>query len=252
MTRNARAGLGAALFLPVALVVAACGGTSSTVPTPTPVGNGNGQATPPAGQATPPAGQATPPGVGAIPSFDLGAFTGAIPGLDSYQTEVVVDGKKQYSSVVVTQPVLSKAITTYNDDGSVDTRFIVIGKEVWSAEGADGDFTSIPEALAGPMLLFLDPSAMVGMYAALDWQRAATNVGTEDKNGVQAHHIKIDASSVGGLGIPMPAGASIDVWIADAGYPVAYEMSGFDDDDQNMAIQVTNVNDAANKVERPG
>ena len=245
MTRSARAGFGAALFLPVVLAVAACGGSStSATPTPTPVANG--QATPP------PVGQATPPaGVGAIPSFDLGVFTGAIPGLDSYKTSVSTDGKVQYESVVVTKPELSKAITTYNDDGTVDTRFVVIGKEVWSAEGADGEFTSIPEALAGPMLIFLDPSAMVGMYAALDWQRAATNVGTEDKNGVQAHHIKIDASTVGGLGVPMPAGASIDVWIAEAGYPVAYEMSGFDDDDQNMSIQITNVDDAANKVERP-
>jgi hypothetical protein len=248
MTSSSRAGLGAALFLPVVLAVAACG-SGSTSATPTPVAGGNTNATPtPAGN-----GQATP-GTGngdALPSFDLGAFTGAIPGVDSYRTQVTVDGKVQYESVVVTQPEISKAITTYNDDGTVDTRFIVIGKEVWSADGADGAFEAIPEALAGPMLMFLDPATMLGAYAALDWTKAANNVGTEEKNGVQARHVKIDASTVGGLGVPIPAGASVDIWVAEAGYLVAWEMHGFDDTDQNLSIQVTNVNDSANKVERP-
>jgi len=49
----------------------------------------------------------------------------------------------------------------------------------------------------------------------------------------------------------MPPGASVDIWVADAGYLVAWEMSGFPDD-ANFAIEVTNVNDPSNKVERPG
>ena len=99
--------------------------------------------------------------------------------------------------------------------------------------------------------MFLDPSAMLGAYANLDWTNSASNVGTEEKNGVQARHVKIDASTVGGLGVPMPAGASVDVWVAEDGYLVACEMSGFGEDEQNMSIKVTNVNDDANKVERP-
>jgi hypothetical protein len=146
---------------------------------------------------------------------------------------------------------LSKAITTFDDDGTVDSRFVVIGKEAWQADGEDGAFTAVPEALAGTMLLAFDPTTLLGAYAAMDWGHAATNVGTEDKNGVKAVHLKIDPTSVVGAAVQMPAGASIDVWVAEAGYIVAWEMSGFKEG-QDLAIQVTNVNDPANKVERPG
>ncbi len=47
----------------------------------------------------------------------------------------------------------------------------------------------------------------------------------------------------------IPAGASIDLWIADEGYLVAIEASGFPQAD--FAIQVTGIDDPANKVERP-
>ena len=118
----------------------------------------------------------------------------------------------------MTKPELSKAITTYEKDGSVDFRFVVIGKEVWQAQGEDGEFTSVPEALAAPMLMLFDPTSMLAGYATLDWGHAANNLGTEDKNGVRAVHVKIDPSTIGGAGLQMPAGAAIDVWIAEAGY----------------------------------
>jgi hypothetical protein len=244
MTQPTRAGLGAALLLPIVLIVAACGGSSTTAtptPTPTPVADGNGNGN---GNDVP-----TPP-AGALPSFDLGALTGGIPGLDSYRTSFSTNGVKSYESVVVTKPELSKAITTYNDDGTVDSRFVVIGKEVWQADGADGDFNAVPEALATPMLMIFDPTAMLAGYAALDWAHAATNVGTEDKNGVRAVHVRIDPTTIVGASANMPAGSSVDVWIAEAGYVVSWEMSGFNEG-QNIAIQVTDVNDGANKVERP-
>lgn len=247
MTRPTRASLGAALLLPIILTIAACGGGGTTA-TPTPVADGNTQPTPtPAGGD----GNAVPSlPAGAIPSFDLSALTGGIPGADSYRTSTSQNGVKSYDTVVVTKPELSKAITTYNDDGTVDSRLILIGKEAWQAQGADGDFTPIPEALAGTMLLAFDPTMMLGAYANLNWGQAATNLGTEDKNGVRAVHIKIDPTTIVGIGAQMPAGSSIDVWIAEAGYVVSWEMSGFKDG-QDMAIQVTNVNDPANKVERP-
>jgi hypothetical protein len=239
MTRPTRAAFGAVLLLPIVLIVAACGGGSTTAtPTPTPAADGNGNGVP-----TLPAG--------ALPSFDLGALTGGIPGLDSYRTSTSTNGVKTYESVVVTKPELSKAITTYEKDGSVDSRFVVIGKEVWQAQGPDGEFTSVPEALAAPMLMLFDPTSMLAGYATLDWGHAANNLGTEDKNGVRAVHVKIDPSTIGGAGLQMPAGAAIDVWIAEAGYIVSWEMSGFKEG-QNIAIQVTNANDPSNKVERPG
>ena len=233
-----------------ALVVAACGGGgAAATPTPTPVPGA--EATPATGEATPAASPEQPAATAevALPSFDLDALTGALPGVDSYRTETSVGGVKQYESVVVTKPELSKAITIY-DGANITTRIVIIGKEAWTADGADGAFQSVPAELAGTMLMAFDPALMLGAYASLDWASSAANLGTEDKNGVQAHHVKIDSTSFLGAAAQMPAGAAIDVWIADAGYVVAWEMTGFPED-ANFAIEVTGVNDPANKVERP-
>lgn len=248
MTRFRRASLLAAMLVSIALTVVACGGAAAT-PTPTPVPVGD--VTPPPADVTPtpetPGAEATP--ADAIPTFDLDALSGAIPGVDSYRTSFSTNGELQYESVVVTQPVLSKAITSYSG-GEVSTRFVVIGKEVWQADGTDGAFASVPEAMATSYLMFFDPALLLGAYANMDWASAATNIGTEEKNGVQAHHIRIDPTSFVGAAAAMPPGSAIDIWVADAGYLVAWEMSGFAEGG-DMSIQVTNVNDPSNKVDRP-
>jgi hypothetical protein len=190
------------------------------------------------------------PSVGALPTFDLSALTGAIPGIDSYRTSTSIGGVKQYESVVVTKPELSKAITVYDDQGTVTNRYVIIGKDAWQADGPDGKFQSVPSELASTMLLAFDPAMMLGAYAHLDWATVATNQGMEDKNGVQAHHVRIDSSSVLGAAGAMPAGAAVDIWVADAGYLVAWEMTGFPEG-ADFSIQVTNVNDPSNKVESP-
>jgi hypothetical protein len=91
---------------------------------------------------------------------------------------------------------------------------------------------------------------MLGAYAQVDWSSVATNQGVEDKNGIQAHHVKIDSTSFLGASGAMPAGAAIDIWVADAGYLVAWEMTGFPND-ADFSIQVTNVNDSSNHVDKP-
>ena len=240
----------AGLLISAAVTVAACGGGTAATPTPAPVG----EATPPPAAATPtpeinPGAEATPPTVDAIPSFDLSALTGAIPGVDSYRTSFSIGGVEQYRSVVVTQPALSKEISIV-EDGAVSSRFIVIGKETWTADGPDGKFEAVPEAFASSMLLAFDPTLMLGGYANVDWATAAADQGVEDKNGVRARHLRIDSTTLVGAAAAMPAGSAIDVWIAEAGYIVAWEMTGFGAD-SDMSIQVTGVNDPANKVEAP-
>jgi hypothetical protein len=242
----------ATLTVATALVVAACSSSAS----PSAASSSEGSAAPsleapseaPASEAPAASATAEAPG-GAIPTFDLGALTGAIPGLDSYRTSTSVGGVEQYKSVVVTKPVLSKAITVF-DGGKVSTRYVIIGKDAWMADGPDGRFQAVPAALAQTMLTAFDPALMLGAYAAVDWATVATNQGTEQKNGVAAHHVRIDSTSLLGAGGAMPAGSAIDVWIADAGYLVAWEMTGFPGD-ANFSIQVTGVNDPANKVESP-
>jgi hypothetical protein len=244
MIRSSNAAIAAAFLLLAALAVAACGGAAATTnpdgvtPTPTPV----------AGAATPtPADGETPP-AGAIPSFDLSGLTAALP-VDSYVATFSVDGTEQYHTVVVTKPELSKDITTVKD-GVASTRFIVIGKEAWTQNGPDGKFTEVPEQLASTMLLAYDPSTLLAAYSGVDWTHSSTDQGSEQKNGVQARHLHIDASTFAGGAIAFPAGASIDAWVADAGYIVAWEMTGFGAG-QSIAIEITNIDDPSNKVERP-
>ena len=249
MIRSTRASLGATLLLPTVLAIAACGGSSATASPTSP------DATPPpAGVAATPtpapnAPEATPPTVDAIPSFDLSALTGAIPGLDSYRTSFSIGGVEQYRSVVVTQPVLSKEISIV-EDGAVSSRFIVIGKETWTSDGPDGKFEAVPEAFANSMLLAFDPTLMIGGFANVDWATAAADQGVEDKNGTRARHLRIDSTTLVGAAAAMPPGSAIDIWIAEAGYIVAWEMTGFGGE-SDMSIQVTDVNDPANNVERP-
>jgi hypothetical protein len=239
-----------ALLITVALTAAACGGSTAATPVPTPTPASGTEATPAPAEATPtPASgtEATP--VGAIPTFDLGALTGGLPGVDSYRTETSSNGVKAYESIVVKAPVLSKAITIF-DNGEVTQRIIVIGDEAWQADGPNGAFEPVPSQLASSMLMLYDPALMLGGFAAVDWAHAASDQGVEQKNGIQAHHVRIDSTSFVGAAAAMPPGAAIDAWIADAGYLVAWEMTGFPED-ANFSIQVTGVNDPANKVERP-
>lgn len=244
-----------ALAVATGLIAAACsgGGATSAPASSSEASTAPSVEAPSAAPSEAPASEApasAEPSIGALPTFDLEALTGALPGVDSYRTSTSVGGVKQYESVVVTKPELSKDITVYDDQGNVSSRYVIIGKDAWTADGPDGKFQSVPSTMASTMLMAFDPALMLGAYAKLDWANVATNQGMEDKNGVQAHHVRIDATSFLGAAGAMPAGAAIDVWVADAGYLVGWEMTGFPND-ANFAIEVTNVNDPANKVEKP-
>ena len=246
----------ASLAVATALIAAACSGSAAT---PAPASSSTGDSAAPSVEAPAPPSEAaaseapadvTAPPVDAIPSFDLSALTGALPGVDSYRTETSVGGVKQYDSVVVTKPDLSKSINVYDDSGTVTNRYIIIGQDAWMADGPTGKFEVVPAALASSMLIAFDPAVMLGAYAQLDLAGIAGDQGSDQKNGVQARHLKIDSSSALGAAGAMPSGSAIDIWVADAGYIVAWEMTGFPND-ADFSIEVTNVNDPSNKVEKP-
>ncbi len=185
----------------------------------------------------------------AIPSFDLSALTAGIPGATSYRSSFSVGGVEQYRSVVVTKPELAKEITLL-DNGAVGTRIIIIGKNAWMATGADGAFESVPETLASSMLLAFDPTTFINAYRGLDWATSATNLGSEQKNGINARHLRIDSTSAAGAAAQIPAGAAIDIWIADQGYVVAWETTGFASG-EDVAIEISGVDDPANVIKPP-
>jgi hypothetical protein len=247
MTIARTAGRAGALLIPFALIVAACGGTTSSA---SPGATGGTATTASPAPAAPTASvapgatesQATIPSF-AIPSFDIGELTKGLDKVDSYRVSITVKGVEQYKAVVVTKPVLSRDITI-----SGGTRIVVIGDEAWTAQGNE-PLKSVPAQLATAMFGAFDPSLLVGAFSSPQWAQSSLDKGTEQKNGVSAHHFLIDSTTlVGGLS-GVPAGASINFWVADEGYLVAWESKGVGAGD--TSIEVTGVDDPANKVERP-
>ena len=189
------------------------------------------------------AGEASTPPIGAIPSFDVSQVLAGLSKVDSYKETITVDGTEVFSATVVTKPTLARAIT------SNGAKIVIIGDKAWMSQ--DGTtYQSVPESMVAPMIGAFDPSLMIGAFGSAAWAQAATDMGTEQKNGVSAHHYKIDSTSPNAALLALPAGATIDVWIADDGYLVAVETTGFAGN-KNVQIEVTNVNDPANKVDEP-
>jgi hypothetical protein len=247
MTFLRSAGRAGALLIPIALVFAACSGATTSV---APSGSSGGGASNAPTTATPtPAAtgggsSAAPSSAIAIPSFDIGQLTAGLENVDSYRVAISVDGTEQYSGVVVTKPVLAREVTIAGG-----TKILVIGQEAWMSQGG-APYEKAPDQLVSTMLAGFDPTLMVGMFSGPQWAQSSLEVGKEQKNGVNATHYKIDSSTLAGGFTGLPPGAVINLWIADEGYLVAWESTGFAGT-QNFGIQVTNVDDPANKVERP-
>lgn len=241
MINTRRAGLAAALTLTV-LALAACGGGTTATTTPDPA------ATPTPAAATPTpttaAGEPTPTATpaGAIPTFDLSGLVANLEGVDSYRVAITSNGTAVYTATVVTKPVLSRDVTT--DDG---TRIVVIGDEAWIGQG--DVLQPAPPEMATPMLAAFDPMLLMGAFATPGALNGATEVGTEEKNGVQARHFRVDADSMVGAMASMPPGSAVEMWVADAGYLVSLSVTGTGEG--TFTMDVTNVNDASNVVERP-
>jgi len=247
MTRITTAGRAGAFLIPIALLLAACdGATSSGAPTASGGTSGATAAPPPSTGTVPSQAAAGSPDASfpfAIPSFDVSAITKGLENVDSYRISITVNGVEQYKGVVVTKPVLSRDLTI-----SGGTRVVVIGDEAWVGQGSE-PLKSVPSQMAAPMFAAFDPTMLVGMFSGPQWAQSSLDKGAEEKNGVQAHHFLIDSTTAVGGFSGVPPGASINVWIADEGYLVAWESTGFGGSD--ISIQVTGVDDPTNKVDRP-
>ncbi len=231
--------------LMIALAVVACGGsTASSGPVASdaaaPTTASTTEPTTAAESTAPDAGASEP--AAAIPTFDLGDLVTNLEGVDSYRVVIRADGEEQYSGLVVTKPVLSRDITL--NDG---TRLVVIGDETWMGNG--DDLQPAPAQIASSMIAAFDPTIFVAAFAQPGAMFGASDQGTEEKNGVQAHHYHVDQSTVGGVLGTLPSGASVDFWIADAGYLVSMAATGIEGGD--FSIDLTDVNDPGNVVERP-
>src|SRR5204863_9235989 len=82
-----------------------------------------------------------------------------------------------------------------------------------------------------------EPATLVLGFSGAGFAGSAANKGTEQKSGVNATHYRSDGTTLANGFSGLPAGATIDSWISDAGYVVALETTGWPSGD--LSIQVT-------------
>jgi len=227
----------AAFLLSASALVAACGGAAATTTPGAPAA-----ATPAGGAPTATAPEGAVPSLGAIPSFDLSQLASGLENHDSYKASLSVGGTPSYETTVVTKPVVSRDIKL--KDG---THLVVVGDEAWAGQG-DGALQSMPTALATQLYAAFDPTVLFKGFSGPEWAASAVDKGTEQKNGQNTHHYHIDSTTAANGFSGIPAGGSVDTWIADEGYLVSLVATGFG---QDLDIEVTNIDDPANKVEKP-
>jgi hypothetical protein len=235
-------------FIVGSLAVAACGGGSS----PSPSGGGSPTGSAPASAPASSTASSAPSGAAssepstaasAIPSIDVSGSMTALEGIDSYRI-AITSGGGTYEATVIVRPEPARAITVTR--GGSATRIVIVGDQAWLDDGS-GTFTAVPAAMTTAFTSMFDPLLLIGNTDG--YAGAWSSIGTEEKNGVQARHLRIDGSTLGGIA-GFPAGATVDVWVSvDDGYLVGWETSGFPAD---TTIDISNVNDPANVVEAPG
>ena len=179
----------------------------------------------------------------AIPSFDLGQLSNGLAKLDSYQIAITDKGADFYKGTVMNKPVAAKDVTL---NGA--THIVVIGNDSWVGQ-AGGELKSTPGGIVTGLFASYDPALLVAAFSGPVWAESAANKGTEQKNGVSTTHYRIDGTTLANGFSGLPAGATIDSWISDAGAVIALETAGWPSGD--LSIQVTNIDDPANKVDRP-
>jgi len=245
MILRSPARLVAAVIVPALLVAACGGGAASTAPDGNVVSPTTAVALP--SDVALPSGLALPSDL-AIPSFDLSGLVGNLKNVDSYK--VLIDsGGETYSGTVITKPVAARDLLI--GTGADATHVVTIGDEAWMGTG-DGPLESSPSALVASIIPLFDPSVLLSVFANQGILQYAENLGQEDKNGQPTTHYKVDVSKIPNLAaLGMPAGAALEMWVADDGYLVSFVAKDFGGTGSDLAMDVTNVNDPANVVERP-
>lgn len=243
MTVRPTTRLAAALLVVPAVLFAACGGS---VASGAPVVPSTGVALP--SDMALPSDFALPSDL-AIPSFDLGSLVTNLENVDSYRVTIAGADGLDYSGTVVTKPVVARDLRMGSGDSS--THIVTVGEEAWMGTG-DGALTTAPSALIAGMIPLFDPMVLLGAFGGLSMTEYAENLGEEQKNGQNTTHYKVNLSSLPNfVQLGMPESATVETWVADDGYLVSFIATDFGQVGTNLAIDVTNVNDPANVVERP-
>jgi hypothetical protein len=255
----------------LALLVAACGGSSSSAPA-------GGSSEPSAEASTAPSQE---PGASEQPTggADFSGAAQALDGLDSYQFSVeiasanaqggqapVSNGTTTFSGTVINKPDAASSLhmVSTDPDGTVtdDTEIVQIGAQSWMRSGGEtATWQALPAAQAGTFLSIFDafrPEKMFSMYFGPIGQ-GASSLGQEQRNGVSTTHYQ-GGEAVGAI-LGAIAGVQgswkSDIWIAvDGGYLVHSEASVTGSDASgggsfSVVVDVKDIESPDNKVEAP-
>jgi hypothetical protein len=239
----------AVLALLAAMLIAACGGSSSPSPAATGTPPASAAATPTAEPTEEPTEEPTaaPTQGGGI---DLGAAAEALEGIDSYKISMTIEGATDatVSAIIVRDPELAQDITV--GSAGVEQRIIIIGEDAWMDAGT-GSFTEVPASVAGGLSSAFDPVTLLGAFNQPAVAAAMENLGQEERNGVQTTHFRLNEDSPGAALASIPPGGSMDVWLAEEGYLVAMEASNLNETTTLVRMDITDVNSPENVVEAP-
>jgi hypothetical protein len=236
-------------MLAASSLLAACGTSSSSAAPGDTAGAGS------------PGAQTTPaPGATAAPGQTIGDLSGAasaLANLSSYKVTMAGSaGTGPFNVELVKINGASPATSFIETSGSaVVFRVILIGTDNWVDQGT-GTYAKnlVPNSTLTGMMGAFDPGTMFSNASRVANFGALENKGAESKNGVQAIHLHADQNTQLPAGAsPIPAGATIDLWVAvDGQYLVALETVGFGAvSGTDLTIEVTNINDPSLTVTPP-
>ena len=251
--------------------VAACGGGASTAP-----GTSTGGEP---GATTGPGATQTGGGPGGSQDVTAGEAFGpaasALNALDSYKFNVQIisssngtfgsEGTTSFTGTVVHKPdeeqQFDEVVTDASGSVTSELHFVIIGSNAWTKDTASDPYTAVPAAAVTPMTAafaaFRPEQLFWTAFGTLgsDYHLA----GTETKNGVNSQHFTGDASI--GTFFSALSGTSgswqSDVWLAvDGGYLVSSNVSAAaasatSAGSFSISVDITNVNDSANKLTPP-
>jgi hypothetical protein len=245
LTRTSRLAGTLALAMGVAVAFGACSSSSSTQ---APNNGGNpsqSQATQAAGNATPAAGAGgVADAVSKLSDIKSFRFTMTMKG-GSYGSLL---GSEPMTGIIVSSPEKASDVTVMGIETiEVGGKTYIKMGTTW-IESKDSSSSSTADSLS--------PEKMLGAYVGPSMASGYKAAGDEQKNGVATVHYSGDASMMSEYGslLGVTGGTwSADVWIAkDGGYPVSVKIAASGgSSDFEFSMDITNVNDPANKVVAP-